>query len=190
MSDRKVMSKLSSLVHEGAGYNEVFLSRREPKEDSPRSSERESSTQSLNDENEEEDEGDVEEDKYDEGERDRVEGEDEEEGEDYEGAPSKGRGPGSQEDGGTRPFILPALWTVNDFYLMMPTNIFKNLRNRYEILENVPIHQPRKFKQCYFRKTADVGMYDAMFASGLRATDRTTLLVGQLSRFFCQPNSS
>ena len=42
MSDREVMSKLSSLVREGASYNEVFLLRREPKEDSPRSSERES----------------------------------------------------------------------------------------------------------------------------------------------------
>ena len=67
MSDRESTSELSSLVREGANYNEIFLSRHEPEEDSPRSPERESSTQSFSDENEEEDEGDVEEDEYNEG---------------------------------------------------------------------------------------------------------------------------
>lgn len=65
------------LVCEGAGYDKVFLSRYDLEEDSPRSLEREPSTQSLSGENEEEDEGDVEEDEYDKGEGDEVDGEDE-----------------------------------------------------------------------------------------------------------------
>ena len=38
------------------------------------------------------------------------------------------RSPG---DGHARPFILPKMWTVNDFLPMMTVNIFKNLRDRY-----------------------------------------------------------
>ena len=67
MLDRESTSELSLLVHEGAGYNEIFLLGHEPEEDSPKSPERDSSTQSLSDENGEEDEGDVEEDEYNEG---------------------------------------------------------------------------------------------------------------------------
>ena len=69
MSDKESMGELSSLVCEGAGYNEIFLSGCEPEEESLRSLEREPSTQSLSDENEEEDEGDVEEDKCNKGAR-------------------------------------------------------------------------------------------------------------------------
>ena len=50
----------------------------------------------------------------------------------------------------------------------MTTNIFNNLRDRYQIPDNVPIRLPEKFEKCYSGKTADVGMYDAMFAAGLR----------------------
>ena len=52
MSNREATSELSSSVHEDVSYDEVFLSRRKPKEDSPRSPKREPSTQSLSDENE------------------------------------------------------------------------------------------------------------------------------------------
>ena len=51
---------MSLSIHEGASYDEVFPLGCKPEEDSPRSLERESSTQSLSDENEEEDEGDME----------------------------------------------------------------------------------------------------------------------------------
>ena len=44
----------------------------------------------------------------------------------------------------------------------MTVNIFKNLRDRYQILDHIPIHLPRKFK------ITDVGMYDAIFATSLR----------------------
>ena len=47
MSDREATSELSSSIHEGVGYDKVYPSRREPKEDSPRSLEREPSNQSL-----------------------------------------------------------------------------------------------------------------------------------------------
>ena len=60
MSDREAMSELSLSVCEGAGYDEVFPSGRCLEEDSLRSPERESFTQSLSNENEEEDKGDME----------------------------------------------------------------------------------------------------------------------------------
>ena len=60
MSDREAMSELSLLVCEGAGYDEVFPSGRCLEEDSLRSLERESFTQSLSNENEEGDKGDME----------------------------------------------------------------------------------------------------------------------------------
>ena len=61
---------------------------------------------------------------------------------------------GSPGDGHTRPFILPAIWLVNDFKPTMMTNIFKNLQDHYQIPDNIPI--------CL------IGMYDAMFVKGLR----------------------
>ena len=60
------------------------------------------------------------------------------------------------------------IWTVNDFKPTMMTNIFKTLQDRYQIPDNSPIPLPGKFEKCYSGKTADVSMYDAMFAVGLR----------------------
>ena len=34
-------------------------------------------------------------------------------------------------DGHACPFILPKMWTINDFLPTMTVNIFKNLRDRY-----------------------------------------------------------
>ena len=96
---------------------------------------------------------DVEGNDYDEGERNE---EDEEDNEHDEGTQSEGGDSEGYEDGGARPFILPLIWTINDFYLTMSS----------KVLENIPIHLPRKFKRCYSGKTAYVGMYDAMFAAG------------------------
>ena len=61
------------------------------------------------------------------------------------------------------------------------TNIFENLRDRYQILDHIPIRLPGKFKKCYLGKTADVGMYDAMFTAGLRLP--LTTLHRQLANF-------
>ena len=74
----------------------------------------------------------------------------------------------AQWAGRTRHFILPMIWTVNDFKSTMTTKIFNNLRDRYQIPANIPIYLPRKYEKCYFRKTADVGVYNAMFVAGLR----------------------
>ena len=88
---------------------------------------------------------------------------------------------GSPEDGHTCPFILPSMWTVNDFLLKMMTNIFKNLRDHYQILDHIPIHLLRKFEKCYSGKIADIDMYDATFAIGLRLP--LTALHHQLANF-------
>ena len=70
--------------------------------------------------------------------------------------------------GHIHPFILPVIWTINEFMSTMTTKIFNNLRDRYQIPNNIPIRLPGKYEKCYFGKTADIGMYDAMFAVGLR----------------------
>ena len=50
----------------------------------------------------------------------------------------------------------------------MSDKIFSELRVRYQIPEHIPIRLPYKNEKCYMGRTADVGMYDAMFAAGLR----------------------
>ena len=94
----------------------------------------------------------------------------EDDGDDSEvdGKASEGGSLGSPRDGHTRPFILPKMWTVNDFKPTMTTNVFKNLRDCYQIPDHIPIRLPGKFEKCYLRKTTDVNMYDAMFTAGLR----------------------
>ena len=57
---------------------------------------------------------------------------------------------------------------MNDFYPTMSPNVFNKLRDCFEILDNILIRLPKKYERCYLGKTADVGMYDAMFAIGLR----------------------
>ena len=73
MLDKEAMSELLSSVREGAGYEEIYLSGREPEEDFPRSLERELSAHSLHDDEEnkeKDDEGDVKGDKDEEDEDD------------------------------------------------------------------------------------------------------------------------
>ncbi|KAK9999467.1 hypothetical protein SO802_019070 [Lithocarpus litseifolius] len=67
-----------------------------------------------------------------------------------------------------RPFILPKIWTINNFLPTMSNKVFGTLRDRYQIPDNIPIRLPGKFEKCYSGKTADVDMYDAMFAVRLR----------------------
>ena len=155
-------------VREGAGCDEVFQTGHEPKEGLSRSSERETSAHSLDKEMEScVREGGEEE--IDEGENEGDEGEedDRDEGDADERTLEVGSS-GSLGNGNTHPFILPKMWTVNDFLSMMTANIFKNLKDRYQIPDHIPIRLLGKFEKCYSRKTADVRMYDAMFAAGLR----------------------
>ena len=65
-------------------------------------------------------------------------------------------------------FILPAEWAVNKFLPLMSDKVFKELRIRYQIPEHIPIYLPRENEKCYSGRTADVDMYNAMFAAGLR----------------------
>ena len=83
--------------------------------------------------------------------------EDEDEGKGDERA-SEGGSSGNPGDGHTRPFILPKIWTVNDFKPTMTTNIFKNLRDCFQIPNHLSIHLLGKFEKCYSGKIADVGM--------------------------------
>ena len=63
----------------------------------------------------------------------------------------------------------------------MSAKVFKDLRDRYQILDHIPICLLGKFEKCYFGKTADVGMYDTMFVVGLRLP--LTSLRRQLANF-------
>ena len=122
---RETTSEQSS-VSDGAGYDEVFLSGHEPKEGFSLLLERELSAQSSDKELEsyrggdegvmsnEEDEGEGRENN-----RDNNDG-DEEALDSTSGAP--------RDD---RPFILPKIWTVNDFLPTMLDKVFKTLRDRY-----------------------------------------------------------
>ena len=35
-------------------------------------------------------------------------------------------------------------------------------------MKNIPIYLPKENEKCYTGRTADMGMYDAMFAAGLK----------------------
>ena len=50
----------------------------------------------------------------------------------------------------------------------MSDKIFSELRVRYQIPEHIPIRLLKENEKCYSGRTADVDMYDAMFAVGLR----------------------
>ena len=164
------MSEESS-IREGAGYDEAFGSGVESEDFSP-SSRRETSAQSLDGEEEcyakESEEVEIEvgkEESWVDG-GDAPDGEegDNEEGDDGEGS-SEGASTGPRDN---RPFILPAEWAVNKFLPSMSDKIFSKLRARYQIPEHIPIHLPYENEKCYMGRTADVGMYDAMFAARLR----------------------
>ena len=87
----------------------------------------------------------------------------------------------SGSSGGNRPFILPEEWAVNKFLPKMSNRVFNELRTRFQIPDHIPIRLPRKNEKCYTGRTADVGMYDAMFAAGLRLP--LTALHRQLADF-------
>ena len=157
-----------SSVREGAGYDKTFGLGDESEAFSP-SSERETSAQSLDDEDEGYTEGSEEVgicevgkegswgDGGDDNDGEDGDGEKEDDGEEsYEGA--------SVGPGDNRPFILPAEWAINKFLPLMSDKVFKELHVRYQI----PIRLLKENKKCYSGRTVDVGMYDAMFATELR----------------------
>ena len=68
------------------------------------------------------------------------EGEDDGDEGEVDGRTLEGASSGSLGDGHSHPFILPKMWTVNDFKPTMTANIFKNLRDHYQIPDHIPIH--------------------------------------------------
>ena len=67
-----------------------------------------------------------------------------------------------------RNFILPLIWTVNDFSSTIQRKHFNTLRDRYQIPVDVLIHLPYKFEKCYYRDAPNVKIYDQMFKAGFR----------------------
>ena len=63
----------------------------------------------------------------------------------------------------------------------MSDKVLRELRTRYQIPNHIPIRLPRENESCYSGRTVDVGMYDAMFAAGLRLP--LTALHHQLADF-------
>ena len=176
-----------SLVREGAGYDEAFSSGDESEDFSP-SSGRETLAQSLDGEDE----------AYAEGSKEVGVGEVGKEGSWRDSGDDNDRedGDGDEEDDGEEscerasvgpvdncPFILPAEWAINKFLPSMSNKNFKELRVRYQIPKHIPICLPKENEKCYTGRMADVGMYDAMFAVGLRLP--LTALHRQLVDYLC-----
>ena len=160
------MSEESS-VQEGAGYDEAFGSGVESEDFSP-SSGREMFAQSLYGK----DECYAEDLEIEVGKESWVDGGDASDGEENDGDESDD-GEGSSEGasagpGDNHPFILPTEWAIKKILPSMSDKIFSELRVRYQIPEHIPIRLPYENEKCYTGRTADVGMYDAMFAVGLR----------------------
>ena len=171
------MSEESS-VREGAGYDETFGLGDKSEDFSP-SSKRETLAQSPDGEDESYAEGS------------------EEVGVDKvgkEGSGSDGGDDGDEEDDGeescegtsvgpgdNRPFILLTEWAVNKFLPLISDKVFKELRIRYQIPKHIPICLPRENGRYYSGRTADDGMYDAMFTTGLKLP--LTALHHQLADF-------
>ena len=161
-----------SLVCEGVGYDKTFDSGDKSEDFSPLS-EKETSTQSFVGEDEGYAEGSegVGVDEVgkegcggDSGDNDDGEDGDSDE-EDEEEESCEGASVGLKDN---RPFILLAKWAVNKFLPSMSDKVFKKLRIRYQIPEHIPICLPKENEKCYSGRTADIRMYDAMFAAKLK----------------------
>lgn len=59
---------------------------------------------------------------------------------------------------GLRQFIFLPLWTVNDFKSTIKQKHFDTLKEKYQILVNIPICLPYKSEKCYNRGVDEVGM--------------------------------
>ena len=177
---RGAISEQSS-VCEGAGYDEVYQSSQEPEEGHSWLLGKEMLAHSPDGDGKsyigEEDEGKGGEGKV--GSDGVMEGDRDENDEDNR-TPEVGS-LGNLGSGHTCSFILPQIWTINDFLPKMTTNIFKDLRDCYQIPDHIPICLSRKFEKCYSGKTMNVGIYDATLTAGLRLP--LTSLHHQLANF-------
>ena len=141
-------SSNQSFVRDGAGYNEVYLSGHKDL-DSPNEKRSLSSTSPSS---------------RDEGlEMDRPEGDSNDGLDDTE--PSLQFVIGLD---GLREFIILPIWTVNDFTSTIKEPYFKTLRQKYQILVNIPLHLTYKSEKCYYEGIQGVGVYEWMLKAGFR----------------------
>ena len=109
----------------------------------------------------------VEEEEVEEVEMDEGEGEgDKEDGE-------EGNGEGDKEDSKSssdnfKPFILPKIWSVNNFPPKMSKKVFKKFHVHFQIPSHIPLRLLGKNKKCYWGRMGDVGFYEFVFIVGLR----------------------
>nr|POE73711.1 hypothetical protein CFP56_66703 [Quercus suber] len=69
---------------------------------------------------------------------------------------------------GIKEFIMLPLWTINDFNSSIKECHFNTLREKYQILVNIPTRLPFKREKCYYKDVEDVGVYEQMLKAGLR----------------------
>lgn len=67
-----------------------------------------------------------------------------------------------------REFVLPQIWSVNEFVPKMTKDIFALLRPCFQIPDDVPIRKAEREEKCYLGNTEDVGFNKATFIAGLR----------------------
>ena len=60
------------------------------------------------------------------------------------------------------------MWIVNDFNSTIKTKHFNTLRERYQVLVDIPIRLPFKFEKCYYRGADGVRVYKQMFKARFR----------------------
>ena len=63
--------------------------------------------------------------------------------------------------------MLP-IWTINEFISTIKEPHFKTLRDKYEILDNIPIRLPYQSKKCHYDGIEGVGVYEQMLEAGLK----------------------
>jgi len=69
---------------------------------------------------------------------------------------------------GFREFIMLLLWMINDFNSSIKERHFNTLREKYQILVNIPMRLPSKQEKCYYKGVEDVSVYEQMLKVGLR----------------------
>ena len=143
------MSSDQSCVHDGAGYDEVYLSG----QDDPGTSYDEQVPSSNSSSVEKDEDVDV----------DGLEGDSNKDLVSAEPPSQSIIGPD-----GLRQFILLPLWPVKDFKSSIKQKHFDTLREKYQIPVNIPICLPYKSEKCYYQGVNGVGVYEKMFKTGLR----------------------
>ena len=69
---------------------------------------------------------------------------------------------------GLREFIMFPIGTVNDFTSTIKETPFKTLREKYQILVNIPLCLPYKSEKCCYMGVEGIGVYKQMLKAGIR----------------------